>query len=47
MLERLAEVYLQTNGAVLDGALMELPPAQAKTSKDRQVQVEVLQNKVL
>ena len=47
MLERLAEVYLQTNGAVLDGAVMELPPAQAKTSKDRQVQVEVLQNKVL
>ena len=47
VLERLAEVYLQTNGAVLDGAVMELPPAQAKTSKDRQVQVEVLQNKVL
>ena len=42
----LGRSLFQTNGAALDGAVMELPPAQAKTSKDRQVQVEVLQNKV-
>ena len=47
VLERLAEVYLQTNGALLDGAVPQALPAQVKTSKDRQVQVEVLQNKVL
>ena len=47
VLERLAEVYLQTNGALLDGAVPQALPSQVKTSKDRQVQVEVLQNKVL
>ena len=47
VLERLAEVYLQTNGALLDGAVPQALPLQIKTSKDRQVQVEVLQNKVL
>ena len=47
VLERLAEVYLQTNGALLDGAVPQALPSLVKTSKDRQVQVEVLQNKVL
>ncbi|MGB1622411.1 MAG: hypothetical protein ACPHAS_07070 [Synechococcus sp.] len=50
VLERLAELYLQTNGAVLDAAVAEFgapPTPTSKASKDRQVQVEVLQNKVL
>ena len=46
VLERLAELYLQTNGAVLNGSEPTIPPI-AAASKDRQVQVEVLQNKVL
>ena len=47
VLERLVEIYLQTNGALLDGAVPQSASSQVKTSKDRQVQVEVLQNKVL
>ena len=44
VLERLAEIYLETGGAVVDGAVASVP---APDSKKRQVQVEVLQNKVL
>jgi hypothetical protein len=41
VLERLAEFYLETGGAVLDGASVPSPE-----TKMRQVQVESLQNKL-
>ena len=44
VLERLAEVYLETGGAVLDGVVPSVP---APDTKKRQVQVESLQNKLL
>ena len=45
VLERLAEVYLETEGAVLDGASSAGPADPDK--KKRLVQVESLQNKLL
>lgn len=45
VLERLAEIYLETNGSVLDGRIE--PPSFAPETKKRHVQVEALQNKVL
>jgi len=45
VLERLAEVYLETEGAVLDGAASAGPADPDK--KKRLVQVESLQNKLL
>ncbi|MAS27292.1 hypothetical protein [Synechococcus sp. UW105] len=44
VLERLAEVYLETGGGVLDGVASSVPVPDAKK---RQVQVESLQNKLL
>ena len=45
VLERLAEVYLETDGAVLDGTASSGPADPDK--KKRLVQVESLQNKLL
>lgn len=45
VLERLAELYLETGGAVLDGTVTLATPA--PDAKKRQVQVESLQNKLL
>lgn len=45
VLERLAELYLETGGAVLEGAAV--PSVPSPEIKKRQVQVESLQNKVL
>ncbi|MDA1155967.1 MAG: hypothetical protein ACO3SB_06495 [Vulcanococcus sp.] len=45
VLERLAEVYLETEGAVLDGAVSAGPADPDR--KKRLVQVESLQNKLL
>ncbi|MBV2350167.1 hypothetical protein KUL97_00430 [Synechococcus sp. HK05] len=45
VLERLAEVYLETEGAVLDGVVSVGPPDPDR--KKRLVQVESLQNKLL
>ena len=45
VLERLAEVYLETDGAVLDGTASSGPADHDK--KKRLVQVESLQNKLL
>jgi hypothetical protein len=45
VLERLAELYLETGGGVLDGASNAVPAS--PDTKKRQVQVEALQNKVL
>ena len=45
VLERLAEVYLETDGAVLDGTAS--PGAADPYKKKRLVQVESLQNKLL
>ena len=45
VLERLAELYLETSGAVLDGPGGAHAPA--PDAKKRQVQVESLQNKLL
>ena len=45
VLERLAEVYLETDGAVLDGTASAGPADPDK--KKRLVQVESLQNKLL
>lgn len=45
MLERLAEQYLETGGAVLDGKGSAAPADPDK--RKRQVQVESLQNKLL
>ena len=45
VLERLAEFYLETRGAVLDGA--PVPSIPAPETKQRQVRVESLQNKLL
>ena len=45
VLERLAEMYLETGGAVLEGAVTAVPSS--PDTKKRQVQVEALQNKVL
>lgn len=44
VLERLAEIYLETGGSVLDGVVTSVPGPE---TKKRQVQVESLQNKVL
>jgi hypothetical protein len=45
VLERLAEFYLETGGAVLDGpSVLSVPSPE---TKKRQVQVESLQNKLL
>ena len=45
VLERLAELYLETEGAVLDGAVSAAPADPDR--KKRLVQVESLQNKLL
>lgn len=45
VLERLAELYLDTGGGVLEGATTAVPAS--PDTKKRQVQVEALQNKVL
>ena len=45
VLQLLAELYLETNGAVLDGRVTGAPIDPDK--KKRQVQVESLQNKLL
>ena len=45
MLQLLAELYLETDGAVLDGRVSTAPADRDK--KKRQVQVESLQNKLL
>ena len=45
VLQLLAELYLETDGAVLDGRVGSAPVD--PDNKKRQVQVEVLQNKVL
>tara|TARA_Y100000004_G_scaffold182076_1_gene228406 strand:+ start:454 stop:807 length:354 start_codon:yes stop_codon:yes gene_type:complete len=45
VLQLLAEVYLETDGAVLDGRVSAAPVDPDK--KKRQVQVESLQNKLL
>ena len=44
VLERLAEIYLETGGEVLDGVVSSVPSPE---TKKRQVQVESLQNKLL
>ena len=44
VLERLAEMYLDTEGAVLDGTVPSTP---SSDSRKRQIQVESLQNKVI
>ena len=44
VLQLLAQLYVETGGAVLDGAVA---PAPAPDAKKRQVQVESLQNKLL
>ena len=44
VLQLLAQLYVETGGAVLDGAVS---PAPAPDAKKRQVQVESLQNKLL
>ena len=44
VLERLAEVYLETGGGVLDGVASSVPSSE---NKKREVQVESLQNKLL
>ena len=41
----MAEMYLETGGAVLEGSTTAVPAS--PDSKKRQVQVEALQNKVL
>ena len=45
VLERLAEMYLETGGGVLEGVTTALPAS--PDTRQRQVQVEALQNKVL
>jgi len=45
VLERLAEIYLETSGEVLDGNIAVSAPT--PDAKKRQVQVESLQNKLL
>lgn len=45
VLERLAEMYLETGGAVLEGSVV--PSVPSPDTKKRQVQVESLQNKML
>ena len=45
VLERLAEIYLETGGEVLEGSIAVEAPS--PETKKRQVQVESLQNKLL
>jgi hypothetical protein len=47
VLERLALLYIETNGAVLDGAPAGLPSPTGQDGKKRQIAVESLQNKLL
>ena len=46
VLERLAEIYLETGGAVLDAHVV-VPSRTATPRTDRQVELEDLQNKML